>query len=561
MSTVKKKDSIHVFLRERSPNYGSVDGDGTEEGSAPPREALFSEAPNFHWIEACLLTNVFLLGFDATVTASIYTTIGNEFDSVNLASWITTSYLITSTTFQPLYGSFSDVLGRRVCVFFAIATFTVGCIGCSLASSLAVLNVLRAVAGIGGGGLLTLSTVIHSDIIIPRKRGIFQAFQNVFVGLGSVSGASFGGILAESFGWRSCFILQVPLLAISLATAYYCIQDQRGFSTFNESLSPLPARQFSFDGIDVKGSLILITTLTLQVGVLTLGGNEVSWTDWKLVTAAIVAVVLMGWFVYVERKTTATPIIPIKRFHSLFSVLILAQNFFLGFSSLAYLFLLPLLFQFVLGDSPSRVGLRLIVPSFSTPIGSVIVGVMMNKHFPLKPLVYVGTLLMSLGNFLVLKINSATSSALVHLLLIPANLGQGMAYPACLFTFLYAFPFEYQAASTSTIYLLRSIGGVWGVSSIAAIIQSSLKSRLYEAFRDSSETHGYTKKQIRELINSIVKSTDFASALPKGLGEIVAREYEAAIRLAQVFSAIVCTLALLTCVLRDVFNAKCQSRA
>lgn len=147
------------------------------------------------------------------------------------------------------------------------------------------------------------------------------------------------------------------------------------------------------------------------------------------------------------------------------------------------------------------------------------------------------------------------------MLLIPANLGQGMAYPACLFTFLYAFPFEYQAASTSTIYLLRSIGGVWGVSSIAAIIQSSLKSRLYETFRDSSETHGYTKKEIKELISNIVKSTDFASALPKELGEIVAREYEAAIRLAQVFSAIVCTMALLTCVLRDVFNARRQSRA
>ena len=106
------------------------------------RTGKFSSAPNFTCIEIALLLNVFLSGFDATVTASTYTTIGNEFGTARFASWITTSYLITSTAFQPLYGSLSDVVGRRVCVFFALSFFLVGCFGCSVAPTFLFLYIL-----------------------------------------------------------------------------------------------------------------------------------------------------------------------------------------------------------------------------------------------------------------------------------------------------------------------------------------------------------------------------------------------------------------------------------
>lgn len=120
----------------------------SEENWTPPRAFL--------WIELAIFANVFLYGFDGTITAATYAVISSEFDAANTASWLTTSYLVTSTAFQPLYGRFSDIFGRRVCFFVSTITFAAGCLGCGLAKNIVLVNVMRALTGFGGGGLMTM---------------------------------------------------------------------------------------------------------------------------------------------------------------------------------------------------------------------------------------------------------------------------------------------------------------------------------------------------------------------------------------------------------------------
>lgn len=69
---------------------------------------------------------------------------------------MTTSYLVTSTALQPLYGRLSDIFGRRICFFVATVTFALGCLGCGIAQDVIFLNMMRALTGIGGGGLSTM---------------------------------------------------------------------------------------------------------------------------------------------------------------------------------------------------------------------------------------------------------------------------------------------------------------------------------------------------------------------------------------------------------------------
>ena len=74
-----------------------------------------SQVPkNFRWIQLATMFNVFLMGFDQTIAASTYAVIGSEFQSMNQVSWISISYLITSTAFQPLYGYIPSLLVRRL---------------------------------------------------------------------------------------------------------------------------------------------------------------------------------------------------------------------------------------------------------------------------------------------------------------------------------------------------------------------------------------------------------------------------------------------------------------
>lgn len=123
---------------------------------AVPKEENWTPPPSFMWMQVAIMTNVFLGGFDSTITASTYAVISSEFDSANTASWLTTSYLVTSAAFQPLYGRVSDILGRRVCFFLCTVTFALGCLGCGVAPNVLFLNCMRALAGFGGGGLMTM---------------------------------------------------------------------------------------------------------------------------------------------------------------------------------------------------------------------------------------------------------------------------------------------------------------------------------------------------------------------------------------------------------------------
>jgi len=104
-----------------------------------------------------------------------------------------------------------------------------------------------------------------------------------------------------------------------------------------------------------------------------------------------------------------------------------------------FLFMLPLFFQVVLGDTASQAGLRLVIPSLATPVGGVIAGYTMSRWGRLSVLVKIGCFFMVLGNALIASLKFKDSSWKYIVYLFPANLGQGIVYPSILFTFLAAF--------------------------------------------------------------------------------------------------------------------------
>jgi hypothetical protein len=101
--------------------------------------------------------------------------------------------------------------------------------------------------------------------------------------------------------------------------------------------------------------------------------------------------------------------------------------------------MIPLFFQVVLLDTPSEAGLRLVIPSLATPVGGVISGFIMSRYGRLNELVRIGCFFMVLGNGLVASLKYHDSNWKYLVYLFPANLGQGIAYPSILFTFLAAF--------------------------------------------------------------------------------------------------------------------------
>ena len=134
---------------------------------------------------------------------------GSDFNASNQVSWIATAYLLSNTAFQPLYGRLSDIFGRKHSLLTAIVIFLIGTLGCCIAPSLWWLVASRVVAGIGGGGLNVLGVVIMSDLVPLKKRGVYQGCINIVYGTGTSLGSPVGGILADFWGWRWAFGIQV----------------------------------------------------------------------------------------------------------------------------------------------------------------------------------------------------------------------------------------------------------------------------------------------------------------------------------------------------------------
>lgn len=504
-----------------------------EEAGSPKHANFFSDVPNFEWIEASLMINIFLAGFDGTVAASTFVTIGNEFGAISLASWITSSYMITSTAFQPLYGSISDILGRKTCIIFALSMFGIGSYGTFLSKSIVTLIIMRGITGIGGGGLKSLSTITNSDLIYPEKRGLFQAVQNLIFGLGAVCGASCGGYFISAFGWRMGYAVQVLPTLISILISAVFLESPQSNSRSENSLSR----------IDFWGAATLVCSLTAQILILSLGGSEIAWYNWKFISLVFLAIASSAVFLKIEATTSALPIIPVRDFKNVFAVLNIVVAFCLGLASYSYLFTLPQLFQITLEDTTTKAGMRLALASLATPIGGITTGVLMVKAKKLLPMLPIcGTLLMSLGNFAAAMVSKSLPDWLIDIMLVPANIGQGAAFPSTLFLFVYYFGASKQASSTSTVYLMRSIGGVWGVTYISSVIQFVLRKLLW---KDLNKLTNLTQGEILHVITETLKSTDNIRQLEPVVREIVIRDYTVALRVTQVISGMACLVAFL----------------
>lgn len=214
-------------------------------------------------------TQVFLSAADQTLVVSTYGTIGTELKALNSTSWIATAYFVTLSAFQPLYGKISDIFGRKPCLLFAYLVFGIGSTLCGFARTIEELIAARAVAGLGGAGMNTITSILMSDVVSLRERGAWQGYLNIIYAFGAGAGAPIGGLLADSIGWRWAFILQGPIcLAAILAVALVLHMPKTDHSHWVEKLWK----------IDFLGALVLLVAVTGVLVGLDHGSN-VSWNS------------------------------------------------------------------------------------------------------------------------------------------------------------------------------------------------------------------------------------------------------------------------------------------
>ncbi|ACV24689.1 MFS transporter [Methanocaldococcus fervens] len=171
---------------------------------------------------ALLVTAIaaFLTPFMSSSTNIVLPPIGREFniDAVTLG-WIATAYLLAAGIFSVPFGRIADIKGRKKIFIMGLFIYTVGSFLSGIATSAEFLIASRVIQGIGGAMIFTTAMAILTSIFSKNERGKAIGINTGAVYTGLSLGPFLGGYLAQNFGWRSVFLINVPLgiLALSLA--------------------------------------------------------------------------------------------------------------------------------------------------------------------------------------------------------------------------------------------------------------------------------------------------------------------------------------------------------
>ncbi len=184
-----------------------------------------------------IMLPMFLAVVDQTIVSTALPAIAASLGSVERVSWVVVSYLVAGTIAAPVYGQLRDVYGGKPMLFVALGIFLAASLLCTVSTSIEMLSCARVLQGLGGGGLMTLSQALIGETIPPRERARYQGYLASVMVTASTFGPVIGGYLTHHFGWRSVFLVNLPLGAAAFLLAAL--------------LPHRPAREqpWSFDGI------------------------------------------------------------------------------------------------------------------------------------------------------------------------------------------------------------------------------------------------------------------------------------------------------------------------
>jgi EmrB/QacA subfamily drug resistance transporter len=420
------------------------------------------------WLLPVLFAPVFMVLLDVfivNVTApSLRSDLGASDSDLQ---WVVAAYLLTYALSLITGGRLGDILGRRRMFKFGIAGFTIASVLCAAAPSPSALIVARLLQGFGGAAMwpqvLSIIQVEFSAAERPKALG----FQGLVQGLAAISGQIVGGGLIAldilGLGWRSVFLINIPVGVIALLAADRLIPESRSET----------ARR-----LDLLG--VALATLTLSLVMIpAVEGRELGWPAWTFASFAA-APIAAALFVAAERRITArggSPLVELRLFETRgFRIgLVSATSLYFAIS---FFFLLGIYLQEGLGLSPLESGLAF------TPIAVAFVTASLTgprlADGAREYLPQIGATVAALGLITTILAvegtGNGTVSAWLILAMVPFGAGMGTAIPPLINLVLRAVPASDAGAASGTLVTAQQIGNALGVALVGTVFFSELGS-------------------------------------------------------------------------------------
>ena len=372
-------------------------------------------------------------------------------------TWVVTATLLTTTVSTPIWGKLADLVDRKLLVQLALVVSVLSSALAGLSHSTEMLIGMRALQGIGAGGLTALGTVLIADIISPRERGRYMGLMGAVMAVGMVGGPLLGGVITDAAGWRWNFFVGLPFAVAAIVVLQRTLR--------------LPAVVRRRVRIDWAGALLLSASIATMLLWITFAGSSFAWVSWQsgtMVGGSLLGVVAV---IAVESRA-AEPIIPLHLFRNRTVVLAILASVAVGIALFGTQVFLSQYMQLARGRTPTESGLLTIPMVAGTFLASTLSGRAISRSGRYKKVMVVGAVLLTSGLGLMGTIDENTSFLLVGLYMLVLGSGVGMLMQNLVLATQNTLPITDMGAGTATVAFFRTLGGAIGVSALGAVLSN-----------------------------------------------------------------------------------------
>ncbi|VVC02786.1 Putative multidrug resistance protein MdtD [Candidatus Bilamarchaeum dharawalense] len=410
-----------------------------------------------------VIVGTFLGRLDQTIVNLALPRIIDEFSiTVTQAGWIATAYILANAVFVPIWGKLGDTIGRKKVYLWGFGIFIFGSVLAGLSwdlSSMIVFRIIQAIAS--SADYPTAMAIIAVTFREGKERAQALGLWSTAFAASAVFGPLIGGPLIDTFGWRSVFLINLPVGIVGIIMAVMFVKE-----------STSEKKTVKFDWL---GALTLGITLCALVLVLD-KGMEWGWLSIESVLC-YATIVGFGYIFYQIDSKHPEPIVDFKFFKIGAFTNTLINNFIVFMGMMGSLFLLPVFVQTFLGYDATQTGFIFMPMAFgmilAAPLGASLVGKVQPKY-----VIAASTLVAAIGLFMFTGLDprSGPMDLVIPVLIMSFGMGFGMSQRTSIIA--WAVPEQEIGVASSVLALARNIAGAFGIALFATILNNAVENNV-----------------------------------------------------------------------------------
>ena len=321
-----------------------------------------------------------LAALDGNIVSAALPIISSELGGVRQLPWVVTSFMLAQSATLLLYGKLGDIYGRRPLYLTAITAFVLGSAICGFAPNMLVLILSRALQGVGAAGLMSLGSATMADLVPPRERGRYQGMITGNFALSSLAGPVVGGLLTTFFGWRSVFLVNLPLGLIVAILLF------RGVPRSD---------RHERHPIDYAGALLVMTAPAMALLAMTNAGTY-GFGSLHVILYIAAALALIAALIWQERRCPY-PLLDLTLFHDPLFARCAITITIVAFWFFGAVVFLPLYLQMARGANAASSGAVMVPQLVGLLVASIVGGRLITRTGRFKAFIVAGVTLQTIS--------------------------------------------------------------------------------------------------------------------------------------------------------------------